>query len=151
MPLLTTNTYSQSSRYSTNNAYATWANMNDGSCDTGTATEQGTSWVSTDMQSMLWVTSIVVGYDKNNVIYGGWGPGYSINANTKLQCSNDNSNWTDVLNFQSYSNAGSPASGLATVTVNRACRYLRIINDSYFALTEFRVDAAALSGFFQMF
>lgn len=157
MPQLTTNTYTQSGIYDVvNNTYANWSNMNDGNCDTGTATASGTSWVKTDLKSSMLVESIVIGYDRNETIYGGWGTSYSVSGASvgtcRLQSSDNDSTWTDVVvNLPNYTTAGSPSNGLATVTVNTTCRYLRIYSPfTYFALTEFQVNATA-SNFFLMF
>lgn len=151
---LAINTYSQNTRYSLNNALATWANMNDGNCDTGTATgNPGT--VTTDLLSSMTVNYVVIGYDKNTVIYNNnWGPNGSVGGSnvgtTNLQGSNDNSSWTTITSLPSYSAAGSPANGLATVTVNQTWRYLRINAPiSPFALTEFQVWIS--DEFFAMF
>lgn len=158
MPLLTTNTYSQSTRYSASNEWATWANMNDGNCNTGTAT---TTWptpvyVQTDCGSQRFIQSVVIGYDKNDVIPGGWGPYFSVGGGgagqSKLRGSNDGSAWTDLMVLPSFSAAGSPSNGLASFAVNQSWRFLRIETVSYFALTEFEVYVSAAStNFFAMF
>lgn len=140
-----TNTYYQSSIYNpSQNTFATWANMNDLDCNTGTATASANpSWVSTDLGATKSVGSVTIGYDRNNSIPGGWGVNYSVSGGNvgvaKLQSSNNNVNWTDVVNLPSYFSAGSPSDGLHTVNVSLSCRYLRIVGSEYFALTQFGV------------
>lgn len=153
---LSTNTYSQSSRYTTSNEYATSANMNDFSCDSGTATASANpTWVSTDLGAAMFVEYIIIGYDRNNVIPGGWGVNYSISGpnvgTSTLYSSNDGSTWTSVVDLPSYTAAGSPSNGLKSVVINTSCRYLKIQTPSYFALTEFEVWVNPTGGFFQMF
>lgn len=162
MPLLTSNSYSQSSRYSTQNDFATWANMNDGNCNTGTATNTSPTpvFIQTDCGAPVLVESIVIGYDKNSVLYGGWGAAYSISGSNvgtaKLRGSNDGTTFTDIRTLPGYYAVGSPSNGLYTVSVNQTWRYLRVENGTtYFAMTEFEVFASESSiksnKFFAMF
>lgn len=131
--------------------------MNDGNCNTGTATGFTGSgeWVATNLGQKRLVNSIRIGYDRNTAIYGGWGPGYSVSGGsvgtTKLQGSNDNTTWTDILTLPSYASSGSPSDGLATISVNAEWTHLRMLTGTYFALTEFQVDVKLESSFFAMF
>lgn len=149
MPILSTNTYSASLVYPGNDS-PTWSNMNDGNCNTGTATDvpsASASWVVTDLGQTRLVESIVIGYDKNTAIANGWGVGYSVSGasigTTKLQTSTNGTTFVDFANLPSFSAAGSPSNGLYSVSVNTSCRAIRIFQPTnYFALTEFQVIVA---------
>lgn len=140
--LLTTNTYSQSSVYSYNRA-ATWQYMNNNDArgeDTYSNSQTGTNvesqpWIKTDLASTRNISYVIVGYDFNGYLPGGWGQSYT--TGSTLQGSNDNVTWTDIASLDGNYDT---STGLQRINVNQSWRYLRVTRtNDYLALLEFQV------------
>lgn len=152
-PRITTTTYTQSGLYGSGNVLANYTNMNDnnasGASGATATTQTSNSWIKADCGSQYNINKLVYGYDYLRNLYGGWGPAYS--TGVKVQGSNDDINWTDILTLPTYASTGS-TNGLAAFTINGKYRYIRLQNSSYFPATEFSLWGTQVgSGFFAMF
>lgn len=139
---LTGVTYSQSSVFSGTNA-AEYTYMNDNNANGGSNNaEAGTnsevnSFIKADCGSIKYIDRVIIGYDYNTNLPGGWGPSY-LNG-LYLQTSTDNSTWTTVTTTPAYASTGS-VNGLAAINVGTSARYIRLYNPSGYTMTlEFQV------------
>lgn len=142
---LTGVTYTQSSVYSSNLA-ADYEYMNNDDARGATsfsANQTGTNSqsqanVRADCGSVKYISKIVIGYDYQNTLPGGWGPSYT-NSLT-VQMSVDAATWTTLpTTTPSYDQTGS-TNGLVDIYINGNWRYVRIMNpNGYVCLLEFQV------------
>lgn len=140
--LLTVNTYSQSSVYSSNSA-ATWEYMNNDSANGSTNGAQtgtdygGTQWIKTSLGGQYHVDHIVIGYDHMQNLPGGWGTYYT--ENVDVQGSNNNSTWTTIATTPDYGDTGS-TDGLYEIPIDGDWSYLRLSRSGdYLCVLEFEV------------
>ena len=138
--------YSQDSQYSVQNRLDSvgFAILNDGSATTGGATNGNgsPSYLQADLGKITFVTTATFGWDKNNIIPGGFGSSY-LNG-VQVQGSNDASGWTTLATIPTYNSTTYP-DGLYTVNVNAFYRYIRLYkSDGYIATTEFCIRGSSV-------
>lgn len=141
-------TLTQSSVYSGTTA-ASYANMTNGNAAGNSSNAAGTNvgsgsgnpaFIKYDCGSSVAITDVVIGYDYNSSMPGGWGPPYT--ANAVLERSTDNTNWTYITTMPEYTTAQAEGviNGKVKIEVNATARYIRLRKDTtYVQATEFQV------------